>query len=366
MELTGLSLATVVLFLPLVGMTILLFMRENQTRNMQLVALGTTIVTFLASLVLWAQFDPNNPSLQFVQQAAWIPSLGISYYVGVDGVSLFLIILTTFIMAIAVLISWRAHVLEERGRQKLYYVFLLLLEWAMIGVFVAQDLILFYVFWEVTLVPMYFLIGIWGSEQRVYAAVKFFLYTMAGSLLMLLAILYLGAQAGTFATPDIMAMMQSGELNIPLAGVFSTQSLLFLGFFIAFAIKVPIWPFHSWLPDAHVQAPTAASVVLAGVLLKMGSYGMIRFNLQLFPDASVQWAPYHRGAGGHWHHLRRVGCLRANGHEEAGGLHVRQPHGLHCPGDFRGVGGKYSGQRIADGQPRHQHGRLVPARRHAV
>lgn len=292
MELTGLSLATVVLFLPMAGLIILLFLREEQARNIKLVALGTSIVTFLFSLVLWAQFDPNNTSLQFVQQTAWIPSLNISYYVGVDGLSLFLIILTTFITPLAILISWRAHVFEERGRLKLYYIFMMLLEWAMIGVFVAQDLILFYVFWEVTLVPMYFMIGIWGSEQRVYAAVKFFLYTMAGSLLMLVAILYLGLSAGTFAQPEIVSMMQSGQLNLPLAGVFSTQSLLFLAFFIAFAIKVPIWPFHSWLPDAHVQAPTAASVILAGVLLKMGSYGMLRFNLQLFPDASVQWAPY--------------------------------------------------------------------------
>jgi NADH-quinone oxidoreductase subunit M len=276
----------------MVGMTILLFLREHQTRNIQMVALGTTIVTFLFSLVLWAQFDPANTDLQFVQRADWIPSLGIGYYVGVDGLSLLLVLLTTFIMPIAVLVSMRAHVLEERGRQKLYYIFLLLLQWAMIGVFIAQDLIVFYVFWEVTLVPMYFLIGIWGSEQRVYAAVKFFLYTMAGSLLMLLAILWLGAQAGTFAQPEIIAMMQSGQLDIPLEGVLSVQSLLFLAFFIAFAIKVPIWPFHSWLPDAHVQAPTAASVILAGVLLKMGSYGMIRFNLQLFPEASVQWAPF--------------------------------------------------------------------------
>lgn len=292
MELTGLSLATVVLFLPLAGMIILLLLRENQTRNMQMVALGTTIVTFLFSLVLWAQFDPSTPELQFVQRADWVPSLGISYYVGVDGLSLMMVLLTTFIAPIAVLISLRAHVLEERGRQKLYYAFLLLLEWAMIGVFIAQDLIIFYVFWEVTLVPMYFLIGIWGSEQRVYAAVKFFLYTMIGSLLMLLAILYLGAQAGTFAQPEIIAMMQSGELDIPMAGLLGTQSLLFLAFFISFAIKVPVWPFHSWLPDAHVQAPAAASVLLASVMLKMGSYGMLRFNLQLFPEASLEWAPY--------------------------------------------------------------------------
>src|SRR5690606_10865719 len=205
--------------------------------------------------------------------------------------SLLLVVLTAFIMPIAVLASFRTHALEERGRQKLYYMLMLLLEWAMLGVFVVQDLIIFYVFWEITLVPMYFMIGIWGAERRVYAAVKFFLYTMAGSILMLLAILYVGSQAGTFAVPEIVARIQNGSLSFPFDGLFSTQSFLFLGFLIAFAIKVPMWPLHSWLPDAHVQAPTAGSVILAAVLLKMGTYGIIRFCLPLFPEASVAWAP---------------------------------------------------------------------------
>jgi NADH-quinone oxidoreductase subunit M len=164
-------------------------------------------------------------------------------------------------------------------------------------VFVVQDLIIFYIFWEVTLVPMYFLIGIWGSDNRVYAAVKFFLYTMAGSILMLLAILYVGGTAGTFAVPEIVAGVQNGTLNFAMDGIFSEQSFLFLGFLIAFAIKVPVWPLHSWLPDAHVQAPTAGSVILAGVLLKMGTYGMVRFNLAMFPQASVEWAPFVAGLG---------------------------------------------------------------------
>jgi NADH-quinone oxidoreductase subunit M len=292
MEATGLSLVTVVLFLPLVGMSILLFLREStQLQAIKYVTLGTTLVTFAASLLLWAGFDPNQTALQMVQRWDWLPQFGIQYYVGIDGLSLFLVLLTTFIMPVAVFASFRTHVLEERGRQKLYYIFMLLLEWAMIGVFVAQDLIIYFIFWEVTLVPMYFLIGIWGSEQRVYAAVKFFLYTMAGSILMLLAILYVGASAGTFVLPDIVAGIQNGTISFAGDGLFSPQSLLFLGFFIAFAIKVPLWPFHSWLPDAHVQAPTAGSVILAGVLLKMGAYGMIRFNLQMFPEASVTWAP---------------------------------------------------------------------------
>src|SRR5690606_30099988 len=292
MENTGLSLVTVVLFLPLIGFAILFFLREQtQLQNIKYVTLGTTLVTFVASLLLWIAFDPANPGLQMVQRSDWLPRFGISYYVAVDGVSLLLVVLTAFIMPIAVPASFRPHALEERGRQQLYYMLMLLLEWAMLGVFVVQDLIIFYVFWEITLVPMYFMIGIWGAERRVYAAVKFFLYTMAGSILMLLAILYVGSQAGTFAVPEIVARIQNGSLSFPFDGLFSTQSFLFLGFLIAFAIKVPMWPLHSWLPDAHVQAPTAGSVILAAVLLKMGTYGIIRFCLPLFPEASVAWAP---------------------------------------------------------------------------
>jgi NADH-quinone oxidoreductase subunit M len=292
MENTGLSLVTVVLFLPMVGFTILLFMRESQTEQIKWTAFVTSIITFVASLLLWVGFDYNQAGLQMVQQWAFLPQVGSSFYVGFDGLSLLLVILTTFIMPLAILSSFRAHIFHERGREKLYYMLLLLLEWAMIGVFVAQDLIVFFIFYEITLVPMYFLIGIWGAENRVYAAVKFFLYTIAGSILMLLAILYVGNQAGTFVTPDILAMIQSGELSFPLDGLFSPQSFLFLGFFIGFAVKVPVWPLHSWLPDAHVQAPTAGSVILAGVLLKLGTYGIVRFCLPLFPEASVAWAPF--------------------------------------------------------------------------
>ncbi len=292
MQATGLSLVTVVLFLPLVGLTILLFMREDtQAQNIKWTAFGVSLLTFVASLLLWAGFNSDQPGLQFVQRWDWLPSYGISYYVGIDGLSLLLVLLTTFIMPLAILSSFSSHIFEERGRIKLYYMFMLLLEWAMLGVFVAQDLVIFYIFWEVTLVPMYFLIGIWGAEKRIYAAVKFFLYTMAGSILMLLAILYVGTSAGTFAVPEILAKLQSGALVFPFSGLFSTQGLLFLGFLIAFAIKVPIWPLHSWLPDAHVQAPTAGSVILAGVMLKLGTYGIVRFCLPLFPQASIAWSP---------------------------------------------------------------------------
>jgi len=290
----GLSIVTLTLFLPLVGMTVLLFMKEEQQNEIKWTAFGVSVATFLASLLMWIGFDNTNPDLQMVQQWAWLPQFGINYYVGVDGLSLLLVILTTFIMPIAIMSSFHAHVIEERGRAKLYYIFMLLLEWAMIGVFVVHDLFVFYVFWEITLVPMYFLIGIWGGEERRYASIKFFLYTMAGSILMLIAILYLGINAGTFTVEGaggILEQLANGSLTLPMGGFFSLQNLLFLGFFIAFAIKVPVWPFHSWLPDAHVQAPTAGSVILAGVLLKMGTYGMVRFNLQLFPEASVFMAP---------------------------------------------------------------------------
>jgi len=289
---SAISLATVVLFIPIVGLIIMLFLREDTPgERIKWTALGTSLVTFAASILLWIGYNPELPGLQYVQKMDWIPSAGISYYVGVDGLSILLIILTTFIMPLSILSSFKAHVLHERGREKLYYAFMLLLEFAMLGVFMAQDLFLFYIFWEITLVPMYFLIGIWGAEQRIYAAIKFFLYTMAGSILMLLAILYVGINAGTFSLPDIIAGVQSGAIVFPFSGLFSTQSFLFLGFLIAFAIKVPLWPLHSWLPDAHVQAPTAGSVILAGVLLKLGTYGIVRFCLPMFPQASVEWAP---------------------------------------------------------------------------
>ena len=318
MDVTGLSLTTITLFTPMVGLAILLFMNgETQKANLKWVAFATSVVTFVASVLMWINFDPSRPELQMVQRNTWAEiSLGesvinVSYFVGVDGISMLLVLLTTFIMPISILGSFGSHIFEERGREKLYYIFLLLLEWSMIGVFVVHDLIIFYVFWEVTLVPMYFLIGIWGSEERIYAAVKFFLYTMAGSILMLIAILYVGNRSGTFSTysagGDIGviervhswegegtywdALGPAGESEEAGFLFNSVESWLFLGFLVAFAIKVPIFPFHSWLPDAHVQAPTAGSVILAGVLLKMGTYGIVRFNLNLFPEATVAWAP---------------------------------------------------------------------------
>jgi NADH-quinone oxidoreductase subunit M len=283
----GFPLLTVITFLPLVGIPILLLLKRDAAREdlMKQVTLGISVITFVISLVLLLNFVPGEAGPQFVEKTLWVPQWGIHYYLGIDGVSLWLVLLTTLLSPIAILSSWNA--IHDRLRE--YLIFMLLLETGMVGVFVSLDLFLFYVFWEFTLVPMYFHIGIWGGPRRVYAAVKFFLYTMAGSILMLLAIisLWLTAQAqlgrGTFDLLELIKVSNGLPLQI--------QMWLFIAFAAAFAIKVPLWPLHSWLPDAHVEAPTAGSVILAGVLLKMGTYGFVRFNLPLFPAASVQAAP---------------------------------------------------------------------------
>lgn len=272
---------TLTTFFPLLGVLVLLFIKNEQKSLIRWVALGTSLITFAISLVVLAQFVPTNPELQFVTNLPWIQvaKWNINFHMGVDGLSILLVLLTTFLTPIALLSTWSA--IEDRVKD--FMVFFLLLEVGMLGVFVAQDMFLFYVFWEFTLVPMYFLIGIWGGARRMYAAVKFFLYTMAGSILMLLAILWLGINQGTFSVPELITLG-----GIPA----DVQFWLFLAFAAAFAIKVPMWPLHSWLPDAHVEAPTAGSVILAGVLLKMGTYGFVRFNLPLFPLASIQLAPF--------------------------------------------------------------------------
>ncbi|MCB9435138.1 MAG: NADH-quinone oxidoreductase subunit M [Ardenticatenaceae bacterium] len=273
------GLLTIVTFLPLLGIIwILLQDKEKDDERVKRIALGTSIVTFIATIVVLALYDKSEAGLQLVDRVSWIPAWGIEYHMGVDGLSILHILLTSFISMLAIASSF--PIIKQQVKQ--YYSFLLALEIGMMGVFLAQDLFLFYVFWEFTLVPMYFLIGIWGGKDRVYASIKFFLYTMAGSLLMLLAILYMGITNGTFSLPDLIA----GR-----AAFASAQNLLFVGFAVAFAIKVPVFPFHSWLPDAHTQAPTAGSIILAGVLLKMGTYGFVRFNLPLFPEASAHYAP---------------------------------------------------------------------------
>jgi NADH-quinone oxidoreductase subunit M len=269
---------TIILAIPLVGFLIVVLTPRRHETFIKWVSVVFSTVTFVVSLFLLGKPFAQDGSMMWAGRVDWIPTAGISYALGVDGLSIWLVLLTTLISPISILASWKA--IEDRVKE--YYAFMLLLETAMVGVFVAQDLFLFYVFWEFTLVPMYFLIGIWGGPRRQYAAIKFFLYTMAGSILMLLAILWLGIRGGTFYLPDLIGM------DIPL----NLERWLFLAFAIAFAIKVPLWPLHSWLPDAHVEAPTAGSVILAGVLLKMGTYGFLRFNLPLFPNASVEFAPY--------------------------------------------------------------------------
>jgi len=272
---------TLLIFFPLMGVLVLLFLKGEQKTAARWTALVTSLLTFGLSLWVLSMFIASNPDLQLVAKYNWITVAGwnIQYHLGIDGLSILLVLLTAFLTPISILSTWTA--VEERVKD--FMIFFLLLEVGMMGVFLAQDLFLFYVFWEFTLVPMYFLIGIWGGPRRIYAAVKFFLYTMAGSILMLLAILWLGIYGQTFSVPDLIS-----QHNIP-AGI---QWWLFLAFTAAFAIKVPMWPLHSWLPDAHVEAPTAGSVILAGVLLKMGTYGFLRFNLQLFPQASIKAAPW--------------------------------------------------------------------------
>ncbi len=272
---------TVVTFFPVVGVLVLLFVKPEQKDTIRWIALVTSLITFALSLLMLIQFSASEPGLQLVVRAPWITvgdKWNIEYHVGVDGLSVLLILLTTFLTPISIASTWTA--VEERVKE--FMIFFLLLEVGMVGVFVAQDLFLFYIFWEFTLVPMYFLIGIWGGPRKIYAAIKFFLYTMAGSILMLLAILWLGINQNTFSIPDLIAR---GGIALDV------QRWLFVAFAAAFAIKVPVWPLHSWLPDAHVEAPTAGSVVLAGVLLKLGTYGFVRFNLFMFPQAAMAFAP---------------------------------------------------------------------------
>jgi NADH-quinone oxidoreductase subunit M len=281
---TGLPLLSILIFLPLVGAAVGLFIPRRYGGVLQGWGFAVSLLTFLLSVPLWYVFDPAQAGFQLEEMASWVPSLGIGYHVGVDGISLLLVLLTTFLMPLTFLSATRS--ITERVKE--FVVLMLVLETAMLGTFLALDLFLFFVFWELTLVPMYFLIGIWGGPRRIYAAVKFFLYTMTGSVLMLLAIAALwflsGGPTGTGRTFDLVQILRT---PVPR----ELQPWLFAAFALAFAIKVPVFPFHTWLPDAHVEAPTAGSVILAAVLLKMGTYGFLRFCLPLFPEASVRAIP---------------------------------------------------------------------------
>ncbi|HVM75278.1 MAG TPA: NADH-quinone oxidoreductase subunit M [Candidatus Saccharimonadales bacterium] len=283
MALTG-HILTFLIFFPALGALALLVLRKEDERGIRLGAFAISVVEFLASLLLVGKVAIGTPGYSSEEFSRWIASPAINYHLGVDGISLFLVILTTFLTPICVLASW--HGVHHRIKE--FHVALLLLEVGIVGVFLSLDLFLFFLFWEVMLIPMAFLIGIWGHDRRIYAAVKFVLYTMAGSILMLVGIVWLYNATGTFDLPTIQKMVQTGALLLPAR----TEMILFLAFFFAFAIKVPLFPLHTWLPDAHVEAPTAGSIILAGVLLKMGTYGMIRFCLPLFPDASHRAAPW--------------------------------------------------------------------------
>ena len=283
----NLPLLTLSWALPLVGAVLLLLVGNADGRRNSLIrwmAVAISLVAFAVTLALWAGFDPTTSDFQFVERHDWIPAFGIEYFVGIDGISLLLIVLTGFLTPIALLSSWEG--IEKNVKE--FSVFILALEAAMIGVFMSLDLFLFYVFWDAMLIPMYFLVGIWGYDQRIYAAIKFMLYTMAGSVLMLVAILTLGYMHMQATGSYSFDVIKISALEIPV----QTQMWLFLAFAIAFAIKVPLFPFHTWLPDAHVQAPTAGSIILAGVLLKMGTYGLMRFAFPLFPQAAVYFAPW--------------------------------------------------------------------------
>ncbi|MFW5679166.1 MAG: NADH-quinone oxidoreductase subunit M [Pseudomonadota bacterium] len=275
-------LLSLVIFLPLVGVVFILAIRHEDeavvAQNAKAVALWTSSITFLLSLLIWFQFDPSQAGFQLVEKTPWLPGFDIDYHVGVDGISLWFVLLSTLLTVVVVLGSWHS----VTSRVKEYMIAFLVMETLMVGVFCALDVVLFYIFFEGILIPMFLIIGIWGGPNRIYAAFKFFLYTLVGSVLFLVAIIYMYLVAGTTDIPTLMRTEFSPE----------AQWWLFLALFASFAVKVPMWPFHTWLPDAHVEAPTAGSVLLAGVLLKLGGYGFLRFSLPMLPEASVEFAPF--------------------------------------------------------------------------
>ena len=276
---TDWPILSTVTFLPLVGAFLILLIRDDGAaahRNIRNVALLTTVFTFVLSLFIWAGFDTSFVGFQMTEKAEWLGA-GVTYHMGVDGISMLFVILTTFLMPLCILASWES----VQSRVKEYMIAFLILETLLIGVFCALDLVLFYVFFEAGLIPMFIIIGVWGGKRRVYASFKFFLYTLLGSVLMLLAIMAMYWQAGTTDIPTLLSH------DFPS----SMQTWLWLAFFASFAVKMPMWPVHTWLPDAHVEAPTAGSVVLAAILLKMGGYGFLRFSLPIFPDASLYFQP---------------------------------------------------------------------------
>ncbi|MCX7762371.1 MAG: NADH-quinone oxidoreductase subunit M [Candidatus Kryptonium sp.] len=286
MELLQKHILSLIIFLPTVGALVISLINSEKKNLIKFLGILFSTITFALSVYVFVKYDPENVKFQFVEVYPWIKSLDIAYRVGIDGISLLLLVLTTFLTPIGLLATWGSVEKRVKG----YVIMFLLLETGMNGVFCALDTFLFYIFWEVMLIPMYFIIGIWGGENRIYAAIKFVIYTMVGSLLMLVAIIALGnfaSQINGQFTADLQKLYEIAP-KISL----NAQILMFLAFTLSFAIKVPLFPFHTWLPDAHVEAPTAGSVILAGVLLKMGTYGILRFSIPLFPDATFLFLPY--------------------------------------------------------------------------
>jgi NADH-quinone oxidoreductase subunit M len=278
-------LLSLVTFLPLVGVALIVVLRGDEevvARNSRAIALWTSLLTFLLSLAVWNQFDPTQAGFQLVEKSPWLVGLGISYYLGVDGISLWFVLLSALLTVVVVIGSWHS----VHARVKEYMIAFLVMDTLMMGVFVSLDAVLFYLFFEAILIPMYLIIGIWGGPRRIYAAFKFFLYTLLGSVLFLIAILVIYLHTGTTDIPEMVARLAADGIDLDI------QKFLWIAMFASFAVKVPMWPFHTWLPDAHVEAPTAGSVLLAGVLLKLGGYGFLRFSLPMLPEASIYFAPF--------------------------------------------------------------------------
>ena len=276
---TDIPILSLTIFLPLLGVIVILLIKddENSINNIKKVALWTTVGVFLLSLLIWLQFDNSNPGYQFQEKFRWFNDFNFYYHIGIDGISLFMVILSTFLTPLCILASWESI----KKRVKEYMIAFLILETVMIGMFSSVDILLFYIFFEVVLIPMYLIIGIWGGDRRIYASFKFFLYTLLGSVLMLIAIIAIYRLTNSMSIGDLQGNYFAKNV----------QMYLWLAFFASFAVKIPMWPFHTWLPDAHVEAPTAGSVILAGVLLKMGGYGFIRFSLGMLPEASEYFSP---------------------------------------------------------------------------
>ena len=348
MTIFGIPILSLLIFFPLLGAAILLFVNKEKAGALRGVTLVFSLIEFIISLPLFFGFDPKMEAMQFVEDYWWVQSYGISYKLGIDGISLLLVMLTTFLTILCILCSWKAITF----RVKEFMISFLFLETGMIGALVALDLILFYVFWEVMLIPMYLLIGIWGDpKRRIYAAIKFFLFTMAGSVLMLVAILalyFINQKATGIATFDVLELY---KLGIPVG----TQYWLFGAFALAFAIKVPMFPFHTWLPDAHTEAPTAGSVILAGVLLKMGTYGFIRFAMPLFPNAAYDLMPSCINPCAHRDYLWCLGLHDAARSETTGCFFKRKPPGICDAWDVRSKYARGSRGNLPDAQSWDQH-----------